>query len=47
VEELPVIAFKIDGESKHKIINEKPEIFVDDKTLSDVWLVENFDPEIK
>jgi len=47
VKELPVIPFTIEGKSMHKILNEKPEVFVGDKTLSDVWLVENFDPDIK
>jgi len=47
VKELSVIPFTIEGKSLHKILNEKPEVFVDSKTLSDVWLVENFDPDIR
>jgi Tol biopolymer transport system component len=47
VTELPVIAFKINGESYYKTINERPEIFIHSKTISDIWMIENFDPDIK
>jgi TolB protein len=47
VTELPVIAFKIDGKTKYKIINDRPEIFVDSKVISDIWMIENFDPDIQ
>ena len=43
---LSTIPFTIEGKTYHKIDN-KPEIFVDYKTQSDVWVIENFDQIIK
>jgi Tol biopolymer transport system component/predicted Ser/Thr protein kinase len=44
---LPVIPFTIEGNTYYKMIDGRPEIFVDDKTQSDVWVIENFDQIIK
>jgi len=46
VEELPVIQFTVEGRSRFKILDGKPEVFVIRETLSDIWLVENFDPDV-
>ena len=40
---LPEIPFTIDGETYHKLIDGKPEVFVAGKSQSDVWVIENFD----
>ena len=39
--------FTIEGKIYYKVVGDKPEIFVDKKTNSDVWVVENFDQKIK
>jgi serine/threonine-protein kinase len=43
----PIIPFTIEGKTYYKLIDGKPEIFVDKKTQSDVWVIENFDQIIK
>jgi serine/threonine protein kinase len=47
VKTLPTMSFTIEGTPRIMVIDEKPSVFLDDKTHSDVWVVENFDPEIK
>ena len=44
---LPAIPFTIEGKTYLKVIDGTPEIFVDGKTQSDVWVIENFDKIIK
>jgi serine/threonine-protein kinase len=39
----PMMLFTIEGKTYYKIIDDKPEIFVDKKRQSDVWVIENFD----
>jgi len=43
VKPLPTIAFTIEGKTYYKAADDKPEIFMDEKTHSDVWIIENFD----
>jgi Tol biopolymer transport system component len=40
---LPTIPYTIEGKTYHMLIGGQPEIRVVDRTLSDVWVVENFD----
>ena len=40
---MPTIPFTIEGKTYYKMVDGKPEIFVDEKTQSDVWVIENFD----
>jgi hypothetical protein len=47
VEPLPTIPFTIEGKTYYKVVNDRSEIFVDEKANSDVWVVENFDQKIK
>ncbi len=44
---LPVLPFRIEGETYYKLKNDKPEIFIDTKRQSDVWVIENFDRIVK
>ena len=44
---MPIIPFTIEGKTYYKLIDDKPEIFVDAKTQSDVWVIQNFDQIIK
>jgi Tol biopolymer transport system component len=47
VRELPRIQFKIEGHTFQKVLNSKPEIFTVGKGISDAWMIEKFDREIK
>jgi len=44
---LPTISFTIEGKTYYKVIDSNPEIIVNNKTQSDVWVIENFDRIIK
>jgi Tol biopolymer transport system component len=44
---LPVIPFTIEGKTHYKVIDDKPDIIVDEKTQSDVWVIENFNQIIR
>jgi Tol biopolymer transport system component len=44
---LPTIPYTIEGKTYHMLIGGQPEIRVVGRTLSDVWIVENFDQIIK
>ena len=44
---LPSIPFTIEGKTYHKMMDDKPEIYIDGKTHSDVWVVEYFDQIIR
>jgi len=44
---LPILPFTIDGKTYFKVVDDKPGIFVDGKSQSDVWVIENFDQIIK
>jgi Tol biopolymer transport system component len=47
VKPLPTFAFTIEGRTYYKVVDDKPEIFVDEKTHSDVWVIDNFDQIIR
>lgn len=47
VRSLPIIPFDLGGKTNYKIINGKTDVFVDEQIHSDVWIMENFDPEIE
>jgi serine/threonine protein kinase len=44
---LPTLPFTIEGKTRYKVVNFGPEIINIVQSQSDVWIVENFDPEIK
>jgi Tol biopolymer transport system component len=44
---LPMLPFTIEGNAYYKLIDDKPEIFVVQRTQSDVWVIDNFDRIIK
>jgi Tol biopolymer transport system component len=44
---LPMLPFTIEGNAYYNLIDDKPEIFVVQRTQSDVWVIENFDQIIK
>jgi serine/threonine protein kinase/WD40 repeat protein len=47
VKTLPTMSFMIEGTSRIMVLDERPFVFLDYKTHSDVWVVENFDPEME
>jgi Tol biopolymer transport system component len=47
VKPLPTMSFTADGTPRIMVLDGRPFVFLDDKMHSDVWVVENFDPEIK
>lgn len=44
---LPTMSFTADGTPGIMVLDGRPFVFLDYKTHSDVWVVENFDPEMK